>query len=53
MSRNIPRVFTEPVVAMRRYISNGLLVEHKLLEHDKRISLLGNTFDSFKEQNKY
>ena len=37
---------------MRHYISRGL-VEHKLLEHDKRISLLEETFNNFKEVNNH
>ena len=43
-------------VKMRHYISNGLLtptIEHKLLDHDKRISLLEETFDNFKEKNNH
>ena len=44
-------------VSMRRYITNSLLsnnvVEHKLLEHDKRISLFKKTFSNFKEKNNH
>ena len=44
-------------VSMRHYISTNLLsheiVEHKLLEHDKRISLLEETFNGFKEKNNH
>ena len=43
-------------VLMRRLISNSLLsnnIEHKLLDHDKRIILLEETFDNFKEQNNH
>lgn len=41
-------------VEMRNYISNGLIdrdkISYKLLDHDKRISLLENTFKGFKEK---
>ena len=44
-------------VSMRHYISSNLLsneiVEHKLLEHDKRISLLEETFNGFKEKHNH
>jgi len=43
-------------VAMRHYISSNLLpgvVEHKLLEHDKRINMLKETFNNFKEKNSH
>ena len=44
-------------VKMRYYLSNSLMkdsiIEHKLLEHDKRISLLENTFNNFKDKNNH
>ena len=43
-------------VLMRHYISNDLIsktIEYKLLNHDKRISLLEKTFNNFKEQNSH
>ena len=52
VSIDIMRAF----VAMRHYISNGLInntFEYKLLEHDKRINLLEQTFNSFKEKNNH
>lgn len=36
-------------VAMRKYLSNNL-VEYKLLEHDKRINLLEEVFNKFKDK---
>lgn len=44
-------------VLMRHYISKNSLtndtLSYKLLEHDKRISLLENTFNNFKEKNNH
>jgi len=43
-------------VSLRHYVSNELIndnVEHKLLDHDKRIRLLEETFDNFKEKNNH
>ena len=41
-------------VAMRKYISSDL-VEHSkmLINHENRISLIENTFDSFKDKNNH
>jgi len=52
VSIDIMRAF----VAMRHYISNGLLtnnIQSKIIEHDNRISLLEKTFDKFKEKNNH
>jgi len=41
-------------IAMRRYISNDLIEYSKLLiNHENRISLLENTFDSFEDKNNH
>ena len=43
-------------VKMRHLISNNLIannIEYKLIDHDNRIKLLEETFNSFKEQNNY
>ena len=43
-------------VAMRHYISNGLLthnIEYKIIEHDNRIKILEETFNGFKEKNNH
>jgi len=44
-------------VKMRKYISSSLLsndlISYKVLEHDKRISILEETFNGFKEQNNH
>ena len=41
-------------VAMRKYISSDL-VEHSkmLISHENRLTLLENTFDSFKDKNNH
>ncbi|HOZ54065.1 MAG TPA: ORF6N domain-containing protein [Bacilli bacterium] len=41
-------------VAMRQYITSSILsnnIEYKILEHDKRINLLEEAFNKFKEKN--
>ena len=41
-------------VAMRKYISNVLMDYGKMLiNHEKRLSLIENTFDSFKDKNNH
>ena len=57
MASNVSVEIMRAFVAMRKYISHALLsnnvVEHKLLEHDKRISLLEKTFSNFKDKNNH
>jgi len=54
---NVSIQIMDAFVTMRKYVSNNLLannpIEHKLLEHDKRISLLEDTFNDFKEKNNH
>lgn len=41
-------------VAMRKYISNDLIEHNKMLiNHENRLTLLENTFDSFKDKNNH